>query len=185
MKVREIECASAIGKCNFPGGGWAINPYVGCEHNCGYCLDGETLILMYDGTAKPLKAVKIGDKIYGARKDKNTGYYYYEATKVLARWRSKKAAFKIITDEGIEVVGSPDHRWFSTRGWKYTLGKMSGPLRRPHLTKNNAIHGIGKLTRASRESDLYKRGYLSGVIRGDGLLKRYDYSGRRRNKDVQ
>ena len=37
IKVREIECASAIGKCNFPGGGWAINPYVGCLHNCAYC----------------------------------------------------------------------------------------------------------------------------------------------------
>ncbi len=37
IKVREIECASAIGKCNFPGGGWAINPYVGCAHNCQYC----------------------------------------------------------------------------------------------------------------------------------------------------
>lgn len=37
IKVREIECSSAIGKCNFPGGGWAINPYVGCLHNCAYC----------------------------------------------------------------------------------------------------------------------------------------------------
>lgn len=37
VKVREIECASAIGQCNFPGGGWAINPYVGCRHNCAYC----------------------------------------------------------------------------------------------------------------------------------------------------
>jgi len=37
MKVKEIECNSAIGKCGFPGGGFAINPYVGCEHNCLYC----------------------------------------------------------------------------------------------------------------------------------------------------
>lgn len=37
IKIREIECASAIGKCNFPGGGYAINPYVGCGHNCQYC----------------------------------------------------------------------------------------------------------------------------------------------------
>lgn len=37
IKVREIECAAAIGQCNFPGGGWAINPYVGCAHNCQYC----------------------------------------------------------------------------------------------------------------------------------------------------
>jgi DNA repair photolyase len=37
MKIREITCASAIGQCHFPGGGWAINPYVGCAHSCSYC----------------------------------------------------------------------------------------------------------------------------------------------------
>jgi len=37
LKVQEITCKSAIGKCGFPGGGWAINPYVGCSHNCVYC----------------------------------------------------------------------------------------------------------------------------------------------------
>jgi len=35
--VREISCRSAIGKCGFPGGGWAINPYVGCQHGCVFC----------------------------------------------------------------------------------------------------------------------------------------------------
>ncbi len=37
LKVKEIECKSAIGKCGFPGGGLAINPYVGCSHACVYC----------------------------------------------------------------------------------------------------------------------------------------------------
>ncbi len=37
MKVKEIQCKSAIGKCGFPGGGLAINPYVGCGHGCVYC----------------------------------------------------------------------------------------------------------------------------------------------------
>jgi DNA repair photolyase len=37
MKVREIQCKTAIGKCGFPGGGLAINPYVGCGHTCVYC----------------------------------------------------------------------------------------------------------------------------------------------------
>ncbi len=37
IKVRAILCKSAIGKCGFPGGGLAINPYVGCAHNCAYC----------------------------------------------------------------------------------------------------------------------------------------------------
>jgi len=37
MKITEIQCKSAIGKCGFPGGGLAINPYVGCGHGCVYC----------------------------------------------------------------------------------------------------------------------------------------------------
>lgn len=37
VKVREIEVKTAIGKCGFPGGGWAVNPYVGCAHGCVYC----------------------------------------------------------------------------------------------------------------------------------------------------
>lgn len=37
MKIREIQCKSAIGKCGFPGGGFCINPYVGCGHSCRYC----------------------------------------------------------------------------------------------------------------------------------------------------
>lgn len=37
IKIREVECKSAIGKCGFPGGGWVINPYVGCAHGCVYC----------------------------------------------------------------------------------------------------------------------------------------------------
>ena len=37
MKIKEIECKLAIGKCGFPDGGLAINPYVGCGHGCVYC----------------------------------------------------------------------------------------------------------------------------------------------------
>jgi DNA repair photolyase len=37
MKIAEITCKTAIGPCGFPGGGLAINPYIGCEHACSYC----------------------------------------------------------------------------------------------------------------------------------------------------
>ncbi len=37
IKVQEILCKSAIGKCGFPGGGFCINPYIGCGHGCRYC----------------------------------------------------------------------------------------------------------------------------------------------------
>ena len=37
MVIKEINCKTAISKCKFPNGGWAINPYVGCSHGCIYC----------------------------------------------------------------------------------------------------------------------------------------------------
>lgn len=37
LTVAEISCKTAVGPCGFPGGGLAINPYIGCEHSCGYC----------------------------------------------------------------------------------------------------------------------------------------------------
>lgn len=37
LKIREIKCKSAIGKCGFSDGGFCINPYVGCGHRCVYC----------------------------------------------------------------------------------------------------------------------------------------------------
>lgn len=37
LVIKEIKCKQAITKCGFPGGGWAINPYIGCGHGCVYC----------------------------------------------------------------------------------------------------------------------------------------------------
>jgi len=37
LKVNEISCKTAIGKCGFPSGGYSINPFLGCGHACVYC----------------------------------------------------------------------------------------------------------------------------------------------------
>lgn len=37
MKVKEIQCKSALSKSKIPGQGYVINPYFGCQHNCQYC----------------------------------------------------------------------------------------------------------------------------------------------------
>lgn len=37
MIIKETHCKSALARCGFPGGGLAINPYVGCSHRCVYC----------------------------------------------------------------------------------------------------------------------------------------------------
>ena len=37
MKISEIKCKTAIGKCGFEKDTFCINPYLGCGHSCVYC----------------------------------------------------------------------------------------------------------------------------------------------------
>ena len=36
-EVREVDAKSALTKCAMPGEPWALNPYMGCSHDCAYC----------------------------------------------------------------------------------------------------------------------------------------------------
>src|ERR1700750_1137730 len=44
---------------------YTITPYRGCQHQCVYCMYGETPILMSDATVKAIADVRVGDDIYG------------------------------------------------------------------------------------------------------------------------
>lgn len=153
----------------------SINPYRGCEHGCVYCMSGDTSILIGDGSLRPLAELAVGDEIYGTVK---YGHYRrYACTHVLAHWRTIKPAWRIRLADGTELVASGDHRFLTERGWKFVAKDEAGG-QRPHLTLNNTLMGFGALpTTAGREhSGDYRRGYLCGLIRGDGHLGAYRYS---------
>ncbi len=159
----------------------ATNPYRGCGHKCAYCLDGDTLIQMADGSAKPIKHISKGDEVIGIKFIGNDRAWSTKITKskVLATVKSRKLAYKIRLENGTEVICSGDHRWLTERGWKYTADLSEG--QRPHLTANNSIRILQSQPMESmRETDSYKLGYLSGMIRGDGSLGIYDYSEKKR-----
>jgi DNA repair photolyase len=151
----------------------SINPYRGCEHGCSYCLSGDTPILMADGTTKRLDTVGVGDAIYGTVK---RGHYrYYVHTHVLAHWRVFKPAYRISLEDGTCLNAGGDHRFLTERGWKFVTGSAAGREQRPHLTTNNTLMGTGAFASPPAESQEYKRGYLCGLIRGDGHLACYAY----------
>ena len=150
------------------GFSWSVNPYRGCFHACSYCLAGSTLILMADGSTRPLRDLREGDEIIGTQV--RSRYRHYVRTKVLAHWSTAKRAYRIRLADGTELIASGDHRFLTERGWKHVV---DAPGQRPHLTTGNSLLGTGGFAEPPAWSDDYKRGYLTGVIRGDGYLKAF------------
>ncbi|MDW5595398.1 LAGLIDADG family homing endonuclease [Conexibacter stalactiti] len=152
---------------------WTINPYRGCSHACVYCLDGETPILMADGSTRRLAALRVGDRIYGT--ERVGRYRRYVETEVRAHWSSIKPAYRVTLEDGTELVASADHRFLTGRGWKHVLDEP-GPGQRPHLTTNDVLAGTGGFAAGPMEDADYRHGYVCGMVRGDGHLGTYEYA---------
>ncbi len=155
---------------------YTINAYRGCSHACSYCLRGETPILMADGRTRLIADVRAGDRVYGTVRRGN--YRRYVATDVIDQWSTVKRAFRVTLEDGTELVASGEHRFLTRRGWKHVTGTEQGRLRRPHLTLNSKLMGVGGFAAAPQHDEDYRVGYLSGLIRGDGHLGHYSYAPR-------
>ncbi len=152
---------------------YTINAYRGCSHACPYCVGGETPILMSDGRTRPIADLRAGDLVYGTKREGR--YRRYVTTPVLAHWSTRKPAYQVVLEDGTELVTSGDHRLLTQRGWKHVTGTQNGRLRRPHLTLNDRMVGTGRFAAPPEHTPDYQRGYLCGLIRGDGNLKTYTY----------
>jgi hypothetical protein len=153
---------------------WTINPYRGCSHACVFCASGDTPILMANGRTRALADLRFGDEIYGTVREGR--YRRYVRTEVLARWETRKDAHRITLEDGTELVASGDHRFLTRRGiWKHVTGAMTGPMQRPYLTMNDRLLGVGAFAPPPEQREDYRRGYLCGMVRGDGHLASHNY----------
>jgi DNA repair photolyase len=152
---------------------WTVNPYRGCTHACVFCESGETPILMGDGRHRALADLLVGDTIYGTVRDGR--YRRYVRTVVLDKWIVVKPAYRVTLEDGTELVASGDHRYLTDRGWKHVIGASRCDPVRPHLTIDNRLVGTGAFAPQPAETAEYRRGYLTGIIRGDGHLGSYSY----------
>jgi DNA repair photolyase len=175
INFHEVRAKSALNKVpgDFLPFNWTVNAFRGCAHACTYCQGGDTPVLMADGGVTPIADLKVGDRIYGTTRGEN--YRRYVTTEVLAHWETYKHAYRITLEDGTELVASGDHRFWTRRGkWKHVTGSQQGALQRPHLTLNDHLAGVGGFARGPDvDAPLYRRGYLCGLIRGDGSLRAY------------
>ncbi|WP_231486883.1 intein-containing Rv2578c family radical SAM protein [Candidatus Blastococcus massiliensis] len=176
LTFHEVRARSALN--HVPGDSampfpWTINPYRGCSHSCVYCLAGDTRVLMADGRQKAIADLRVGDRIIGT--ERRGSYRHYVETEVQAHWSSVKPAHRVTLADGTTLVASGDHRFLTGRGWKHVSGAMSGAHQRPYLTTNDTLLGFGRTVESLGACADYRRGYLTGMIRGDALLKTYRY----------
>jgi DNA repair photolyase len=176
IRFHEVRAKSALN--HVPGApygfNWTVNLYRGCTHACSYCLSGDTQILMGDGRTKDLADLRVGDAVYGTVREGS--YRRYAVTCVLDHWKTTKPSYRVTLEDGTELIASGGHRFLAAqRGWKYVTGAQQGARRRPHLTINNKLMGTGKFAPPPGDSDEYRRGYLCGLIRGDGHIGAYRY----------
>jgi DNA repair photolyase len=125
---------------------------------------------MADGRTKPLRDLQIGEEIYGTSME--GAHRKFTTTTVLDKWSSIQRAYLVTLEDGTELISSDHHRFLTQRGWKHVIGADSGPLKRPHLTHGLKLLGLGQVPETPEPDFDYKRGYLCGVIRGDGYLHR-------------
>ncbi len=152
---------------------WTINPYRGCSHACAYCVSADTTVLMGNGTHRPISDLVIGDEIYGTARSGR--YRKYQRTTVLNKWTTIKPAYRVVLEDGTELITSGDHRFLSNRGWKHVRNTPADQRDRAHLTTNNCLVGTGGFASQPLETRDYRHGYLCGIVRGDGHVGSYAY----------
>jgi DNA repair photolyase len=128
----------------------SINPYRGCEHGCIYCASGDSLILMGDGSRKPLAEISVGDEIYGTVEVGDVRRC--ARTSVQNHWRTRKPAYRIALVGGTELIASADHRFLTEEGWRFVAtDEVAGG--RLHLAPGHTLIGEGSKERISYDLD--------------------------------
>ncbi|GAA1920016.1 intein-containing Rv2578c family radical SAM protein [Microbacterium aoyamense] len=188
MTFHEVLCKSALN--HVPGASampfdWTVNPYRGCSHACTYCLSPDALVLCADGRQRRIDELTIGAEIVGT--EKVGDYRRYVRAAVQAKWTTRKRAYRVTLADGTEIVASGDHRFLTERGWKHVTGAMAGRDQRPYLTTSNRLMGFGVGAGATSSPAMdagYRRGYLTGMIRGDAMIFHGEYSDDRRTRAI-
>ena len=78
------------------------------------CLDGDTLVLMADGTRKPIREVEIGERVATMDID-----HQMTTADITYKWDSGvKECHEMTLTNGTSIVATKDHKFYTFNGWK-------------------------------------------------------------------
>ncbi|MBW3604132.1 MAG: hypothetical protein KY460_04310 [Actinobacteria bacterium] len=155
MTFLEVEARSALNAVRGMPFKWSINPYRGCSHACSHCLDGDTPILTADGRTTPLRAIRVGDEVYGTQRRGRLRRFVQ--TTVLAHWSVTRPAFRILLEDGRALVAGGEHRFLTHRGWRHVTGPHDQAGRWARLLVSDWLAGPRLPVRAGGALELATR----------------------------
>lgn len=138
----------------------------------GVCLDPATRILTADLRWIPIDNLYIGQEIVAVDEDRPKGRgndRKMRTAKIEAIHQVISSAYKIIFEDGRELICSGRHRWLAKNpGDKHTQWKSIEPLkpRGPRLRKRNKIRWITKPWDNPNVED----GWFGGMLDGEGSI---------------
>lgn len=140
------------------------NPLGGeCPHQCAYCLDGGTLIMMSDFTQKRIKDVMVGDMVVGV-KQSSSGYKKFDFVRVTEIFNRTSQTIKITTEDS-SLICTREHELMGSTAIRHCTdwrqARMFSPLDTIKFITNKSRGGF---------TEEQRLGYLRGVIDGDGCF---------------
>ena len=140
------------------------NPLGGqCFHNCNYCIEGTSKILMSDFSEKNIKDIKEGDEIVGLQNTGKIGEYKkFCKAKVIAISKREALTIKINTNDS-HLICTREH---------LLLGECENRIKSDWRQAKyfSPFDKIRYLGMNWEKNDEYKKGWLSGYIEGDGCF---------------
>jgi MoaA/NifB/PqqE/SkfB family radical SAM enzyme len=144
-----------------------------CNHNCSFCIGGDSKVLMDDFTTKLIKNINIDDKVIGFDEltPKSGRYRKIYPVKVLNKFKRKSNTIEIILNDNKELIVTNEHKILSNRGH---LDNSWREAEKFIINQEIRINPYQEESQPNIYDDEYINGYLTGIILGDGgLNKKY------------
>src|SRR5688572_8626135 len=127
---------------------------------------------MADGTVQQVSTLRRGDTVTGITRVKRYNRFVETTVESL---RVGSSPMYRVEATATALIAASAQLVLTDRGWKHILGTGTGANQRPYLTRNNRLLGFTALNGPPVVTPAYRRGYLTGMIRGDGTIGTYTY----------
>ena len=109
-----------------------------CGLHCSYCVHEDTIILRIDGTTTEIKNLNIGDIVVGLTQK---GTQWFCTSSIIENiWKTYKQAYKIVCEDGTEVICSGDHKWLTSKHQWEHIGSSPDNFNIMSITGNTIAH---------------------------------------------